>query len=1043
MAWTTRWHIYTVNPATGNDVDVYIQERDYSGSTTVLDPGSELVTIRYSPIGMFSGTPHWTTAASEATIEFIDDGTGQLIDVLSGDDEKYRVRITEDNVDEWYGFVVPDSYGFTPYDRGIATITATDRLGTLSSAAYLQSTGYVYSGRQSVIGIIANCLSPIASALEFSTHMQWYPYIGTNDLDATDNPLANLFIDNEIFYDDDGNPMSCGFILEQICGRFQLQLFQARGRWHFIQRRRSVTAGEYTVFDYTAAGAADSPTTSDLVAYVSIDGTTNRLVQPYATGTVPYGSVSTTYFHGNPFTDLFANRSFEDVLHGTVTGTPLANSATAQTGTSLIIDGLSASASIPAGMKFSIAGQDAEYELAAAVTANGSGQATLTLTFGIVSAVADNTAITFLEDVGNWQYDSASGDFASVPTASDGAIGMALSVDFETSPFSYTSANFLRQRSREQVAGGSGFRIQGGWDVNVPNLDDVTTELYMAFRAYIDVGGTNYYYKWSDSTWTTTSTINEIPLASYNLGNNRFDTFTFTTGELDDTGTPLTGYFYFEFLEGHEFNGGGSATTGLSIIIDNFQQPVLIDANYLPAGDATQTTITYDGNVNRSKPDATQFIIGDGPTTAHVKRLTVTDSTGAVVGDITGDWAFGPATLASGYTLDQFWADELLKQYRRSARVLSTGVHSIEATAPYKPWMMLRIENTNNTTEPDYWWSQLEYRPATPWNVASGTWNEVVQGTGGNLLCEYSVQGSSVAALSLTLEQGIPCATGGTSIAPSVPSGTLFFTTEASSSNSLITGNSLMRRDPDGTVVLLNTFTGSEPTALCLDPGNRYVFVVQGLKIWRFLYDGTDGTMIKEESGFTSIGGIDFIESGTYAGQLVYSAMTTPGTTNDDMYRLTIDGVTRTKISNNQYTTASGGVVVTSGTEVWSDANFSGASIVSYGLAGTSYTAEHTTTVLNNPIGIAADISGNRVWVHDSSTLKETNLSGTAYTDRTGINNGSLAWWDATGARLFYGGSGIRYRAGAAINTELTLTPSTGGSGESGAYGTNQIVAVQ
>lgn len=1038
MAYGTRWKIETVNPYTGSDVEVFIKERDYAGSVTELDPGGDLVAIRYTPIGLFSGTPHWTLAASEATIEFVDDGTGVLTDVLSGDDEKYEVLVQHGSIDLWVGYIVPDSYGYVPYQRGVARVTATDRLGTLFGSAYLQSTGYVYSGRQSIVQIIANCMEKVVSGLPFATHMRWYPYIGSNDLTTTDNPLEYLFIDNEIFYDDDGNPMSCGYVLEQICGRFQMQLMQGVARWQIHQRRKTISSNLFTAFLYDADGSPSVVTTTTYPAYTTIDGTTNRLASPYMTGWVPYGSTSVVYNHGNPFTDLFANRSFEDVLHGTVTGTPLANSASAQTGTSLIIDGLTAGIGIPAGMKFSISGQDAEYELAAAVTANGSGQATLLLTFGLVSSVADNTAITFLEDVGNWQYDNVGGDFASVPTASDGAIGMELSVDFETTPFSYTSANFLRQRSREQVAGGSGFRIQGGWDVNVPNLDDVTTELYMAFRAYIDVGGTPYYYKWSDSTWTTTATINEVPLASYNLGNNRFDTFTFTTGELDDTGTPLTGYFYFEYLEGHEFNGGGSATTGLSIIVDNFQQPVLIDANYLPAGEATQTTITYTGNVNRSKPDVPQFIIGDGPTTAHVRRLTLKDSTLADTGDITGNWKYGPAVSATGYTLDQFWADEILKQYRRSARRLTTGMFGTSALGIPQPWEMLRIENPGSTDTPDYAWMDMEYRPAAPWNIVSGTYVEVVEGAGGNLLCEYSVPGSSVAALSLTLEQGIPCATGGTEIAPTVPSGTLFFTSRASSANTLVTANSLCRRNTDGSVDTLYTFTGSEPTALCLDNVNRRVYTVQGQKIWGCFYDGTDMAEIYEHSG-NDVWGIDYMPTGTYEGYLFYTSQTT-GNDNDRLHRVTVTGTDQANVGNTM--TAIPQPVVVSATEIFMNTAFSTISVVSMPAAGGFYSTVKGGQTFNS-IGLAVDVSGDRIWTTSNSDLEQTNFAGDAYTTVGSINNGTLPWWDATGARLFYGGLGLRYRAGGALGTELALTPTTGGSGTTGAFSVNQIVAVQ
>jgi hypothetical protein len=117
--------------------------------------------------------------------------------------------------------------------------------------------------------------------------------------------------------------------------------------------------------------------------------------------------------------------------------------------------------------------------------------------------------------------------------------------------------------------------------------------------------------------------------------------------------------------------------------------------------------------------------------------------------------------------------------------------------------------------------------------------------------------------------------------------------------------------------------------------------------------------------------------------------------------------------------------VASSDSEVWCDAGFLGGGIVSYGMAGTNYSVEYTGTTTNNALGVAIDISGNRVWYEDSTDVEQTNLSGTAGVDVGGINNGSFLWWDATGARLFYGGSGIRYWNGNDLDNEQYLTPLT------------------
>jgi hypothetical protein len=229
---------------------------------------------------------------------------------------------------------------------------------------------------------------------------------------------------------------------------------------------------------------------------------------------------------------------------------------------------------------------------------------------------------------------------------------------------------------------------------------------------------------------------------------------------------------------------------------------------------------------------------------------------------------------------------------------------------------------------------------------------------------------------------------------------------------------------------------------LCLDETERWVFVVQGLKIWRMRYDGSDVSEIYEESGIDTIGGIVFVSGGTYDGQIVYTALITSGT-NEDVYRMARDGTGRTKISDNQYLSNDGGIVLRSNTEAWLSASFSGRSIVSYGLAGSIYGDVQTQQTFNNQIGIAYDPAGNRVWTQSNGDIRQTNTAGDNYTTVGSINNGTSAWWDATGERLFYGGVGIRYRDGAAIGTQLTLSPNTGGSGTTGVYTTVQVVAVQ
>lgn len=80
----------------------------------------------------------------------------------------------------------------------------------------------------------------------------------------------------------------------------------------------------------------------------------------------------------------------------TAIGTPLVNGAS-QTGSSLVIDGLTPSVTIPAGVFFSVtvSGRSYLYAVTDAVTANGSGQATLSIAPMLRASPADNAALSF------------------------------------------------------------------------------------------------------------------------------------------------------------------------------------------------------------------------------------------------------------------------------------------------------------------------------------------------------------------------------------------------------------------------------------------------------------------------------------------------------------------------------------------------------------------------------------------------------------------------------------------------------------------------
>jgi len=322
MAYGTRWTIQGTNEQTGNVWNAYIKERDYTGSNTGIDPGEVPISVSYTRTGFHSGVDMWNIAASTCEVTFSDDVTGLLQDVLNGDDEQFQIEIDNSTVGqiEWTGFVVPDSYTYSLYAPGISRLRAVDRINDLKNIAYANGTT-TYTGRDSLLGILTDCLSPTNIDIGFAIHDMVYPHFDSNNLDTTDDVLVNLFADRTVFQSEDGDPFSCFDVLEQVLIAKKLRLYQVENRWLITQRKRNIfdSSGTdvFTVFLYDSSGVAEATPTENLTARkeVSInDDSTSFAIAPTAGGTIPIGKASATYYHNTPTEGLLQNTGFQSAI---------------------------------------------------------------------------------------------------------------------------------------------------------------------------------------------------------------------------------------------------------------------------------------------------------------------------------------------------------------------------------------------------------------------------------------------------------------------------------------------------------------------------------------------------------------------------------------------------------------------------------------------------------------------------------------------------------------------------------------------------------
>lgn len=771
MAYGNKYKIEAQNGQSGEDCDAYIKERDYTGAVTTLTTGSVPVEITYTTIGQYGGTEYWNLASSSCMIEFADDGTGLLSELIAGDDEQYQLVIDLGGSDEWIGFISPDSYKYNLYAKAIHTVTATDRIDNLYNIPYTQGGATLYSGRARLTEVISRCLDSTTLGIGFGTHMNWYPHIGTNDLDATDDVLYNLRVDQDNFFDTDGNPFSKGSVLEQILMRFQLQMYQIESRWLISQRKRSITVDggvdKFKVYHYTSAGVAEGTPTVNYEAKREVSfssASTTQILGPTVTGTVPIGSASIVYYHGNPFLNLFHDLSFEEGLRTLVGGTPLVQGGGYSIGDSLMeVDGFPSNVNIQTPRRFTLAGDTTIYTTTEIIDIDVGGASVgpnhMSFSPNLVAAPADNAVITFLEDQGGWLRSDT-----SITTELEGqgldesdTRALELTVDYDGLGYSYNE--YVRQESTGEFAGGAGLRLRTGWYVRIPGISTVTTGFKHAFKIYITGSSTTWYFKWSDTTWTTTDTTNEIDAYVFGYSDDAWTFIDIITDELLDGSDPISGTLTIEFLEGKEIDPGSGTQQVSAYYVDNVVEPVIILSDFSPSNEATQTLLTYTGNVNRSSPTTPTLIMGDGPTAGHISRLTVYDSTGAEQDD-TSDWSFLPTVASSGFSLDQFAANQWLREFGRSSKKIGGVIWSSETSSAIKPYHQLTIKNPNNDAVADYGWqNQLVYRPANSTKILSSTFTQVQETIVADQLCTVDIKPNTALLAGIRLNTGLVCDT--------------------------------------------------------------------------------------------------------------------------------------------------------------------------------------------------------------------------------------------------------------------------------------------
>ena len=158
-----------------------------------------------------------------------------LEDLYTEEENQFTVKMYRQNELLFDGFLKPDGvYQSFVYDRWLLNLSCVDGLGILKDLAFVQPTGFHWTGKMKAIDIIYNCLVRSNLSMNINTAVNIY-YEGLTASDTLD-PLAQIYISVDRFVKDDKDTiMDCQDVLKSILTLFNANICQIAGQWYIYR----------------------------------------------------------------------------------------------------------------------------------------------------------------------------------------------------------------------------------------------------------------------------------------------------------------------------------------------------------------------------------------------------------------------------------------------------------------------------------------------------------------------------------------------------------------------------------------------------------------------------------------------------------------------------------------------------------------------------------------------------------------------------------------------------------------------------------------
>jgi hypothetical protein len=249
---------------------VFVYDSEFTGDISEIT--LQNVELNYPP-GQAGRLDTVLAAELSAKIIINSEELDTFVEDLAGAPEgRFMLSMTQGITNLFIGYVLPDlaQQEDTTIEVGyVFDLRATDGLARLKTIPY-NNAGNPYTGEQTFIQHIFNCLNKLTDVLEFygtnnfflrtvvNWHAQQYTYASSID------PLARARVPHRAFYtiDTKGNYVyrTCFEVLEEICRAWGARMTYSEYAFYFVQLNEYATPSAKTVFSYTKTQTQTSQT---------------------------------------------------------------------------------------------------------------------------------------------------------------------------------------------------------------------------------------------------------------------------------------------------------------------------------------------------------------------------------------------------------------------------------------------------------------------------------------------------------------------------------------------------------------------------------------------------------------------------------------------------------------------------------------------------------------------------------------------------------------------------------------------------------------